>query len=721
MKDNDHKHCLALLEEAQDADKDNREAVREAHAFLNKRDGQWEPEVWSKRRGQPRYTFDKCNPIVNQIAGAIKKADFDIKIRPAGGDASKETAELFDGIIRNIETTSNASTIYSRAGRNMVAAGVDGWMVVQKWADAESFDQELAIEYIPNFWDSVFFDTNSQMPDRSDAEWAHKLTAMSKRAYEEKYPEGSGTSVGQGKSFSTYYNKPDQVIVGEYYWIKQTTKTLVQMSNGAVYVEDEEFAKVADELAALGVTEKSRRTRPARSVWLRHYDGSGWLDEAQETVFEWIPLIPAYANFNIVDNKIIYHGVIEKLLDAQRVHNYVMSRYVGDVALSPKPKLWMTPEQAAGHTQKLATMNTNNDPVALYNHIEGQQPPYRDGGALPSPALSELSAITTTAITQASGLFASNMGDNPSLQSGVAIEQLQERGDTGTIDYFQSLEVAICHTAKIIVNAIPKVYDSERLVRILYEDGTHDMLTLNNVVTDQQTGEPVVLNDVSKGRYDVTCSAGKSFSSRRQESVAAILEMAQVDPTIIQEGSDVLLKNAGAAGLDIIAERKRASLLKAGIIPESQWTDEEIQQVQQAAQNPQPDAAMLLAQAEMLKAQAEQANAQNKQAELQLKAMELQQRSQLDAAKLGQKGQADAISAQQKQREFDLKLEAMAQQIALANQKEMRETQQAVISMQKTMAETLNLIKQSMGVDAIVSPTVVNAYQEQAENLGESL
>ena len=27
--------------------------------------------------------------------------------------------------------------------------------------------QELAIEYIPNFWDSVFFDTNSQRPDRS--------------------------------------------------------------------------------------------------------------------------------------------------------------------------------------------------------------------------------------------------------------------------------------------------------------------------------------------------------------------------------------------------------------------------------------------------------------------------------------------------------------------------------------------------------------------------
>ena len=37
----DHTTILKLLEAAQEADTDNREAAREADHFLNKRDGQW--------------------------------------------------------------------------------------------------------------------------------------------------------------------------------------------------------------------------------------------------------------------------------------------------------------------------------------------------------------------------------------------------------------------------------------------------------------------------------------------------------------------------------------------------------------------------------------------------------------------------------------------------------------------------------------------------------
>ncbi|MES0328164.1 MAG: hypothetical protein ABUK13_08235, partial [Gammaproteobacteria bacterium] len=106
----DHSKAIELLETAQGADHDNREAAREAHLFLDKRDGQWEPFWWNANSGKPRYTFDLSNPIVDQISGEMEQADFDIKVKPAGGEATKDIAQTFDGLIRNIENISSATS-----------------------------------------------------------------------------------------------------------------------------------------------------------------------------------------------------------------------------------------------------------------------------------------------------------------------------------------------------------------------------------------------------------------------------------------------------------------------------------------------------------------------------------------------------------------------------------------------------------------------------------
>ena len=564
--------------------------------------------------------------------------------------------------------------------------------------------------------------------DRSDAMWAVKLTALSKEVYEEKWPDGSGKSLSENRSAEAYWDKPDQVIVGEFYWIEEKPVEIIQMNNGSVYREDE-IALIVDELAQAGITEKSRRTRPERICKVRHLDGGGWLDDEQETVFNWIPIIPIYGNFNIIENKIVWRSAIEKLKDAQRIYNYARSRQIEEGALTPRDKTWMTREQGQGNEQQLRTMNTNSDPVQFYNHIDGQPAPFRPGAAMPNPSLEGTANAAMNDIVQGSGLFSASMGDNPGLQSGIAIEQLQERGDTGTLDYFEALEIAIAHTAKILVDAVPKVYDTQRQVRVLSEDGTFSMEMVNRVVVDNQTGQPVVLNDLSKGRYEVNCSVGKSFKSRQQEAVASILEIANIDPTVITEGGDILLNSMSAPGLDLIAERKRQQLFNAGLIPQSQLNEQE---QQQAAQEPQqPDAATILAQAEMLKAQADMAEAQLKQQDQQIRMAELQQKAQmaqgdqqLKAASLQQTGQKDAISASQKQQEFDLKIQQMQQDLALKleendrkNTEAMREMQLAQQDLVRMQAETLKTLREAMGADAIVNPSTIAAYNKQSNEL----
>ena len=653
----EHDEMLIALQDSQEAETDMRSQARNAQLFVNKRDGQWEPEFWESNDNKPRYTFDLTSPIVDQVSGALDMANFSIKVSPAGGEATEETADILSGLIRNIENLSYATDIYSAAGRNMVTAGIDGWRVVHKYVDSDSFDQDLVIEPIHNYVDRVWFDVSSEKRDRSDARFAFVLSGLSPKDYKKQYPKGSGQSVSEDRFATAYFNKPDLIMVGEYYYIEQEKSDLIMMSSGQVLEDNEDFNTIKDELEAMGVTEVKRRTRMKDTVYVRKFDAQDWLGSKQKTVFSMIPVIPTYGNFRNVEDKTIYFGVVEKLYDPQRVLNYSLSREIEEGALAPRAKYWMTPKQASGHEDELSTMNTNTDPVQFFNVDEASPGiPQQNGGAQINPGLSRVSEGMRTMIGQSAGLFASNMGDNPGLQSGVAIKQLQNKGDIGTIKYFKAQEIAIARTAKILVDAIPSVYDTQREVYLLNEDGSQESETLNQTIIDQQTGQPITLNDLSIGSYDVVCSSGASFQNRQQESNAALLEMAQIDPSLIQMSGDVMLKNVDAPGMDILAERKRQQLLTAGAIPAEQQTDEEQQMMAQQAQSQgeQPDAMMVAAQAEMQKAQAMSDKNQLAMQKLQLDAQRNQQAAQLDAQKQQMAMQAMQIKLQNEQAQFEL-------------------------------------------------------------------
>jgi hypothetical protein len=238
-------------------------------------------------------------------------------------------------------------------------------------------------------------------------------------------------------------------------------------------------------------------------------------------------------------------------------------------------------------------------------------------------------------------------------------------------------------------------------MRILGEDGSVDVKTINQPVFDQQSQKMVIVNDLSKGKFSVSCSAGPSFKNRQQETVAAITEIAAVDPTVIQIGSDILFNNLSSPGMDLIAQRKRQQLFQAGLIPVDQMSDEEKQQMQQMQSQPkQPDAATLLATAEINKAQA--------QADKVRVDAEIAQSSEARANAL-----ADAkIQNDQQKFMLDRFLQLEDQRI---------EQQKAIIETQNTLAMTLKTIKDAMGIDQIVGDSNVTAYKKAADLVNQSL
>lgn len=685
----DHAVVLEQLTAAQEADGDNRDRAREAHLFIDKRNGQWEIYWWSQCEGAPRYTFDMTSPIVDQIAGDIELSDFSIKIDPAGGEATKDDAALLEGMIRNIVNVSGGTDIFNQAGRSMVTAGLDGWLVKQKFVDDDSFDQDLVIDPIANFIDSAWLGPFTK-PDASDMPWGVVLEAIPKTKYDEKYPEGSGMSVGDNRLNEAYYKKTEAVVIGQVYYIEEVSRELLKLSDGRI-VEAKEVEPVLDELANAGITVIDRRKRNKNVVKSRLFDGGDWLSDEQPTVFNQIPIIPVFGNFKVFENKVLYRGVVEKLIDPQRNLNYAKSREIAEGSLAPRAKYWMTEKQVAGHENTLATLNTNQDPVQLYNNDpEVPGPPQQNGGAAINPGLNSISTDMTELIQQVSGRFAASMGDNPALQSGVAIDMLQQKGDRGTVKYFTGLERAIARTGRILVDAIPSVYSTERQIRILKDDGTGDIKTINQAVFDQQTLSMVTINDVSKGKYDVSCTAGKSFQSRQSETVAAFTEVAPYDPSVMEIGGDVLFKNISAPGMDLIAGRKRQQIFNAGLIPPDQMTDEEIQQFQIMQQQPQePDAATLLGQAEINKAEAQ-----------------------------AQKVLVEAQVAQRREDREDAKAEFEFQKAQFKQMMDMQQQQiaqnKALIDAIKTEADTLKALREAMGADGIITPEAMAAYQEQA-------
>lgn len=704
-KYSDHKKALEYLKLSQDADRDMRDAAREAHLFVDKRDGQWEPQVLQSNNNRPRYTFDMTGPIVDQVAGLIEMADFDIKIRPAGGDTTKDKAKTIDGMVRNIENVSNASDIFSSAGANMVTGGIDGWMLAQEYVDDNSFDQDLVIKRVANFVDSVFPGPFKE-PDGSDMPYCFVLESMPKEEYEERFPKGSGQSLSVDKSYSAYVNNQDDVIVGQFYFIETKMRELWLMRSGKVLENNDQNKSILDELIAGGDSIVKTRKRPKKICKSRLLDGKGWLTEARDTVFNQVPVFPLLGNFKIVENKIIYRGIVEKLMDPQRVFNYAKSREIEEGALAPRAKYWMTEKQSAGHESTLATMNTNADPVQLYNPDAEAPPPQQQGGATVNPGLNVLSNDMDGVLQKSAGLFDASMGASLNMQSGVAIEKLQYRGDVGTRKFFAAMERAISRTARVLVDAIPLVYDTTRQVRIMNEDGSSDMLTINDMVFDRQTMQMVKVNDLSVGKYDVTCDAGPSFQNRQQETVTAMTEIAAVDPTVLEIGSDVLFNNLTSPGMDVIAQRKRRQLFDAGLIPVEQMTQDEQTEYEEAllaAQTnpPEPDPASLLAMAEVKQAEAKTTdvlvNAQVKERQEARKDIELQAKVANQQAQLQQS---------QQQMDFNAMMQIQQQQM---------EQQAQMLEAIKTQAETLRVLRDAMGVDAIMGPGNTAAYANQAQ------
>jgi hypothetical protein len=647
-----HTDAQKALESAQESERDMRQIIKDVEIFLHKKDGQWESTVISQRGStRPRYTFDMCNPIVDQVAGPLQRSDFAIKVLPAGSDANNDIAKTYAGLVRNTENLSKAHTlIYKPSIKRLVATGLAGWEIKQKYVDPKSFDQDLILEPCNNIIETVWIDEHSLLQDNSDAKHGWKLVPMSKNAYEKKWPDGSGLSIGTNENSTSYTEKPEFIIVAKFFYLKAKKTTLVQMSNGRVYNKDsDEYKKIKDELKAIGVTETGERESELMTCYQRFYDAGGWLTKEEATVFDGVPLVLVYGNYEVIENKRIYNGEVLHLMDSQRVLNYSETKKVEETALSPKSKILATPKQFAAHKTSWETMNTNNEPALPYDiDPNSPSPPFRIDGGSVNIGLESVSQNMRSNIQSSSGMFAPQMGNNPFQQSGKALEIQVNQGQEGKEDYFNALVVAYERTAQLLIGGYPKLHDTKKQVRLLNQDGSFDMVMLHDVIKDEQTGEEVEINNLAQGVYDVSYDVGPGYKNQQQETVDAFLRMGEVDPSFIAQGKDIMVGQLNAPGMSDMKDRIREQMIMAGQIPEEQMSEEEKAKVQQMQANQEgqpPTPEQMIGEAELIKAQTDQQTAQFDQQVKQVELQQAQQKLDMEREKIRMQSESDGFKA----------------------------------------------------------------------------
>ncbi len=517
---------------------------------------QWPVEIQNSRNleSRPCLTINKIDAYVRQVTNQQRQQRPRIKVHPVNNEGDLKLAQVVEGITRHIEINSNADTAYDTAFEYAVRMGWGYWRVNTNYVSEDSFDQEIYIEPIDDPF-SVYFDPNSVSPDGSDAEKCLVTTVMSKRAFKEQYPgadDGSGfLPRATGDDTAEWVTRED-VRVAEYWYVERERATLVMLSDGTKVYEDE--LPSPELLDASKITIMDKRPSYRKKVKWCKLTAMEILEE-KEWAGKYIPIIPCYGAQMIIEGKRKKYGLVRFAKDPQRMYNFWRTSMTESIALAPKPKWLLAEGQDEGHESEWAMANIKSTPVLRYKQkdIEGVPAPVptRIQPEPPPDGIMVAAAAIADDLKTVLGIFDPSQ-ELPGNISGKALQGQQQQVDLSNFHFYDNMTRSIKHTGKVILDLIPKVYDTQRVLRIIGADGKPDLVTLNE---RKATGE--VLNDVTVGLYDVVMDTGPGYNSKRQQAVETMMPL-MADPQVFQAAGDLLFRNMDFPGADIIADRLAA-------------------------------------------------------------------------------------------------------------------------------------------------------------------
>ena len=588
-----HKQALNRFDQVESKERNQRRLAVEDIKFAQTEDGQWDEGAITKRKGRPRYTINRVAGAVDQLIGDQRQNRTDIKIRPVSGGATEDVAKTMTGLIRNIESISKASNAYDNGFDEVVNGGYGGWRIITEFNDDDAFEQDIKIKPILGATTSLWFDTASNEYDRRDANWAFLTVDMPIEEHKDRFPNSIISDWSQDKYNGTLcqtWVSDNTVRVAEY-WVKTPVmKEIGLLSDGRVIDLGEE-KDVLDELADSGATVVKRRKVKSHKVEMYLMDGGGVLEGPKPWAGKFIPLIPMYGRQSFIEGQTYTRGIVRFAKDPARIYNYGTSTAIETTALTPKDPYWYTPAHALGFKSEYENFNTRNKPFMPYNpDPKAPGPPARSGAPAVQSALLEQINQASMDLYHVTGMQPPSIGVNPELKSGKAIIAQEKQGDRGSFVFTDNLAKSIEYTAEILVDLLPRIYDTPRQVRIMAQDGETESVPINEEVRDEKTGEKVLVNDLSAGKYDTVTETGPAFATQRQESAQQILELIATSPMFENLAMDLVAKDLPILESKELTKRVRKIQIGQGIVEPTEQEIEDLGLNQPQAPDPQQEA-----------------------------------------------------------------------------------------------------------------------------------
>jgi len=628
--------------------RDNRKAFADDLDFIY--GNQWPADIERDRdiQGRPCITVNRMPQFVRQVTNDQRQNRPSIKVRAVDDFADVETAEIMQGLIRHIEANSNADLAYDNGTYYSVGGGFGFWRIVTDYAP-NSFDQEIYIRPIENTL-SVYPDADSKSLDGSDWQYCFIVEEMPRKEFEKEYGDQLPENWDSGDNLqSGGWLTQDTVRLAEYFVVEQEKDTLLKLEDGRILYKSD--------YAAEGNKVKIADQRPVMRPSVKWYKlAAKEIIDRKDWAGKYIPVVPVFGEQMLVDGKRKLISLIRHGKDSQRMINYYRSTEAEIYALQPKAPFIAAEGQIEGYEDDWADANNVNLSVLIYKPtpIAGQPvpPPQRSiPMGLPQGALA-MAEIAANDLMDTIGIHQAGLGMKSNESSGRAIMARQREGDTGTFHFIDNCVRAIRFTGMILVDLIPKIYDTPRCVRILGEDGSEKSVMVNSPIVSDQAKEIERIYDLSLGQYDVVCAAGASYTTRRQEAADAMTQMLQGNPQLMQIAGDLFVKAMDWPGAEEIAERI-AKTLPPNLRPKEEEGEDaaphelppDVQQKLQAAdqmqqQMQQMDQVIQKMQAEL---DSKQAQAQNDQQKIAIQAQQVQV-DQYKAETDRLRAQADAAS-----------------------------------------------------------------------------
>lgn len=561
---------------AADADRFNREeALDDMRNIVGL---QWPDDVRAKREedNRPCLTINRLPQFLRQVTGDLRNMNPAIKAIPADTKASQEDAELVEGIIRQIQYESDASSIYERAAESAAACGMGFFRVLTDYVSNDSFDQKIIIQSIDNPF-SVYFDPEARKSTREDARWCLITQVMTEEAFKDAYPDKVAVSVEQDGSGDglEFWRQNGETVVAEYFWKEPKSKTIMLLPNGMIL-----------ENAPKDLGGKTRTVNYDVIMWAK-ISGKDVLEGPQEFPGDHIPVIAVMGEELHIGDRIYRSSVIRFAKDPQRLYNYWRSAQTEMIALQPKAPYLVTAKQISGLEQIWSEANDSNRPYLPYIHDPNVPAPQRATPPIPSSGMMQEVGLAADDMKATTGIYDAGLGQRSDEKSGVAIRQRQMESDVSTSIYSDNMAKAVAHCGRVIVSMIPKIYDTNRMLATIGEDDQHGMTEINKPMMSENG--PITINDMTKGKFDVRVAVGPNYATKRQETAESMMQFIQAFPPAAQVAGDLIAKSMDWPDAEKIAERLK-KMLPPGMAEEddpqaqAQMQQQQMMQAQEAQQ-----------------------------------------------------------------------------------------------------------------------------------------